>query len=116
MSDVIRIEKLKRTAMVSIYGGVAYVAGMCGTKDDPIRDQVRVALEKVDRWLASAGTDKSRILSATVWLSKLEHFDAMNEVWEAWIDPENPPSRATGIAAPAGEGLDVEVIVSAAVA
>lgn len=115
MSSVTRIEKLKRTSMVSIYEGVAHVAGMCGHAHEPIRNQVRVALEKVDRWLAEAGTDKSRLLRATIWISKLEHFAPMNEVWEAWIDPASPPSRATGIVSPAGEGLDVEIIVTAAV-
>lgn len=115
MTEITRVEKLKRTSMVSVHNGVAHVAGMCGTAGDPIRDQVRVALEKVDRWLAAAGTDKSKILRANVWISKMEHFDPMNEIWEAWIDPENPPSRATGIIAPAGEGYDVEIIVTAAI-
>lgn len=115
MMTVTRIGKLKRTSMVSVHDGVAHVAGMCGNAGDPIRDQVRVALEKVDRWLAEAGTDRSNLLRATIWLSALEHFEPMNEVWEAWIDPENPPSRATGIVPPAGAGLDVEIIVTAAV-
>lgn len=115
MTDVIRIEKLKRTSMVSIHAGVAHVAGMCGDRDAPIADQTRVALEKVDRWLAAAGTDKSRILRATVWLSDVAHFEPMNAVWEAWVDPDNPPSRAAGIVPPAAPGYDVEIIVTAAI-
>ncbi|KXO75877.1 RidA family protein [Brucella anthropi] len=115
MVDVVRIERLKRTSMVSIHNGIAYVAGMCGNKGETIQDQTRVALEKVDRWLKEAGTDRSRILRATVWISDQKHFDAMNEVWEQWVDPENQPSRAAGVVPPAAEGYDVEIIVTAAI-
>ena len=115
MTEVVRIERLKRTSMVSIHNGIAYVAGMCGNAGDSIQDQTRVCLQKVDRWLAEAGTDKSKILRAEIWLSDKSQFDAMNEVWEEWVDPENQPSRAAGIAPPAAEGYDVEIIVTAAI-
>lgn len=115
MTEVIRIERLKRTSMVSIHNGIAYVAGMCGNKGDSIQEQTRVTLEKVDRWLKEAGTDKSKILRATVWISDQAHFAAMNEVWEQWVDPENQPSRAAGVVPPAAEGYDVEIIVTAAI-
>lgn len=115
MADVVRIERLKRTSMVSIHNGIAYVAGMCGNQGESIQDQTRATLQKVDRWLKEAGTDKSKILRATVWISDQKHFDAMNEVWEEWVDPENQPSRAAGVATPAAQGYDVEIIVTAAI-
>ncbi|GHF68918.1 RidA family protein [Seohaeicola zhoushanensis] len=115
MTEVTRIEKLKRTSMVSIHDGVAHVAGMCGNPGESIQEQTRVALAKVDKWLAAAGTDKSKILRATVWVADRSHFAPMNEVWEEWVDAENPPSRAAGVVPPAAEGYDVEIIVTAAI-
>lgn len=115
MTDVARIERLKRTSMVSVHNGIAYVAGMCGNQGDTIQEQTRVALAKVDRWLKEANTDKSKILRADVWISEQKHFDAMNEVWEEWVDSENQPSRAAGVVQPAAPGLDVEIIVTAAI-
>ena len=115
MTDVTRIGKLKRTSMVSIHNGLAHVAGMCGNKGESIQDQTRVALEKVDHWLGEAGTDKSKVLRATVWISDHAHFGPMNEVWEEWVDAENPPSRAAGVVCPAVQGLEVEISVTAAI-
>ncbi|MBV5262686.1 RidA family protein [Pinisolibacter aquiterrae] len=109
-----RLELLKRTSMVSIHRDTVYVAGQCGSVGDDIRTQTRTALAKVERWLEAAGSDKSKLLQATIWLADMADFDAMNEVWEAWIDPANPPCRATGVVRPAVAGLDVEVIVVAA--
>ena len=67
------------------------------------------------RLLALAGSDKSRILQATIWLADMADFQAMNPVWEAWIDPANPPTRATGEARLAAPGLKFEVIIVAAI-
>ena len=110
-----RLEILKRTSMATIHGNTVYIAGQCGTAGEDIRSQTRTALAKVERWLAASGSDKSKLLQTTIWLSRMEDFAAMNEVWEQWIDPANPPSRATGIVQPAVPGLDIEVIAVAAV-
>mgnify|MGYP001088124447 CR=1 FL=1 len=76
--------------------------------------QTRAALASVDRLLALAGSDKSRILSTTIWLADMADFAAMNSVWDAWVDKANPPARATGEAKLAAPKYRVEVIVVAA--
>ncbi len=78
--------------------------------------QTREALAEIDRVLALAGTDKSRLLSATVWLADMADYDAMNRAWDDWVDKENAPARATGQVPLAREKYRVEITVSAAVA
>ena len=69
----------------------------------------------IDALLAQAGTDKSKILMATIWLADIADFEAMNAVWDAWVDPANPPARATSEARLATPDYLVEIIVVAAV-
>ena len=76
-------------------GSFIYIAGAIG--DDTSLDiagQTRQALADVDRYLALCGSDKSKILSATIWVADIGLRDAFNEVWMAWIDPQNLPARA----------------------
>ncbi|WP_322999455.1 RidA family protein [Castellaniella sp.] len=108
-----RIEPGKRMSGAVVHGNTVYLAGQTGTGDD-VQAQARSALAKVDELLAKAGSDKSKILQATIWLRDMADFDAMNPVWEAWIDPANPPARATGEARLAGPNLKFEVIIVAA--
>jgi enamine deaminase RidA (YjgF/YER057c/UK114 family) len=70
-------------------------------------------LQRIDDLLAAAGTDKSRLLSATVYLSDIRHFDEMNTAWEAWIDKTNLPTRATVEARLAAPDILVEIVVIA---
>ena len=74
----------------------------------------RVVLEQVDRLLAEAGTDKTRILSAQIWLADMADFAEMNAVWDAWVPQGHTPARATGEAKLATPDYKVEVIVVAA--
>ena len=74
------------------HAGLVYLAGQVA--DDPEADvptQTRQILAKVDRLLGECGTDKSRLLWAQLWVTDMRNFAAMNEVWDAWIDPANPP-------------------------
>ena len=61
-----------------------------------ITTQTLDALSEAERLLTLAGSDKSHMLSATIWLASMDDFEAMNVVWDAWIDPANPPARACG--------------------
>ena len=72
-------------------------------------------LAAIDSVLAKLGTDKSRLLSATVYLSNIGNFAAMNEAWDAWVSPGNPPARATVEARLASPDILVEIVVTAAV-
>ena len=73
----------------------------------------RVVLEQVDRLLAEAGTDKTRIVSAQVWLADMADFAEMNAVWDQWVPQGHTPARATGEAKLATPDYKVEVIVTA---
>jgi enamine deaminase RidA (YjgF/YER057c/UK114 family) len=92
---------------------------LCGVTADPahlgdIKDQTKQVLERIDRLLARAGTDKSKLLSAQVWLTDMAHFEAHNAAWNAWVDPKNPPVRACLHSSQLWlPGLLVEIMVTA---
>jgi len=76
------------------HGDMVYV---CGTLPDPVGDiaaQTKQVLERIDEALKFAGTDRSKLLTAQVWLADMRMFEAHNAVWNAWVDPQNPPVRA----------------------
>jgi enamine deaminase RidA (YjgF/YER057c/UK114 family) len=98
-----------------IHNDCVYLAGQVGAPGKSVAEQTRVVLQQIDELLAEAGSDKSKILSATIWLADIADFEAMNAVWEAWIDRGNPPARATGQVALAAPEFKVEIIVVAAV-
>lgn len=82
-------------SLASIHDNVVY---LCGITADPaklgdIKDQTRQTLDRIDRLLDKAGTNKSKLLSAQVWLTDMAHFADHNSVWNAWVDPKNPPVR-----------------------
>jgi enamine deaminase RidA (YjgF/YER057c/UK114 family) len=77
--------------------------------------QTQAVLVQIERLLAAAGSDKSQILSATIWLADMTDFPEINRVWDAWVDRENPPARATGESRLAAPQYKVEIIVVAAV-
>ncbi len=100
-----------------IHGNTVYLAGQVA--DDPVpsvAEQTRQVLARIDRLLAEAGTDKSRLLSANVWLADISRFDEMNAVWDAWVAPGDTPARATVQSALARPANLVEIMVIAAVA
>jgi enamine deaminase RidA (YjgF/YER057c/UK114 family) len=110
-----RINPGPRFCAAVVHDNTVYVAGQ--TASDPsadVRGQTEQVLQKIDDLLASAGTDKSRLLSATVYLSDIRYFDEMNAVWEAWVDKDNKPTRATVEAKLASPQLLVEIVVTAA--
>jgi enamine deaminase RidA (YjgF/YER057c/UK114 family) len=112
------IERIKvgpRMSQVVIHGDTVYLAGQVA--DDPNADvagQTRQILAKIDRLLAEAGTDKSKVLSANVWLSDISTFEQMNAIWDEWVTPGQPPARATVESRLAGPEFKVEIMVVAA--
>lgn len=109
-----RIEPGKRMSQAVMHGNTIYLAGQVGTEGASVMVQSQTALAEVDRLLALAGSDKSHILQIIVWLANMDDFAEMNAVYDAWIDPENPPVRAAGEARLATDGYRVEFIVTAA--
>lgn len=113
MTTITRIESGPRMSQAVVHGDTVYLAGQVGEGED-VAAQTRHALSEVDRLLAAAGSNKSRILSTTIWLADMADFAAMNSVWDTWVDKANPPARATGEAKLAAPKYKVEIIVVAA--
>ena len=114
MADIKRIECGNRMSMAVVHNGIAYLAGQVGNPGESVAEQTREVLAQVDRLLAEAGTDKTRILYAQIWLADMADFAEMNAVWDAWVPQGNAPARATGEARLATPDYKVEVIVTAA--
>jgi len=117
MTDIVRIETGKRRSRAVVYNGMIFVGGM--TADDrsqDIKGQTAQTLARIEKFLADAGTDKSRLLTAQIWIKDLARdFDGMNEVWNAWTAPNSAPTRATAQCEMGAADVLVEIIVTAAV-
>ena len=90
---------------------------LCGITADPVGDiaiQTKQVLERIDSLLQQAGTDKSKLLTAQVWLSDMRFFRQHNLAWNEWVDRDNPPARACVQAELFDPGLLVEIMVTAA--
>jgi enamine deaminase RidA (YjgF/YER057c/UK114 family) len=114
MTPVTRIGTGPRMSEAVIHNGIVYLAGQVGTPGDDVTAQTKTCLAEVDRILALAGTNKTRILSAQVWLADAGTVAQMNAVWDAWVPPGNAPARATGESKLVAPDYLVEVIVVAA--
>jgi len=115
MQEVERVNVETRLSDMAIFNGVAYLAGQ--VPHDPRQDiqgQTAQVLAAIDRLLATAGTDKSRILMAQIFLANMKEFDGMNKAWDAWVAPGNAPPRATVEARLANPDFKVEIVVTAA--
>jgi enamine deaminase RidA (YjgF/YER057c/UK114 family) len=113
--SITRFESGKRMSQAVVHGNTVYVAGQVAADyDGTIEKQTAEALAAVERLLAQAGSSKSRLLSVQVVLNNIADFAAMNTVYDAWIDPANPPARACIEARLAHPALKVEVIAVAA--
>lgn len=110
-----RVNSGARMSSAVVHGDTVYLAGLTAddTKAD-VKGQTAQILAKVDKFLAEAGTDKSKILSANIWLTDITTWSQMNEVWDAWISPGNAPARATVEAKLANPALSVEIMIQAA--
>jgi enamine deaminase RidA (YjgF/YER057c/UK114 family) len=113
--NIERFQPNNRMSQAVVHGGVVQLAGQVAGEAEGVTAQTEAILAKIDRLLAEVGSSKSQLLSAQIILADITDFDAMNAVWEGWIDPANPPARATIGAALALPEFRVEIIVSAAV-
>ncbi len=99
---------------IMIHNDTIYLAGQVGNPGDGVAEQTKTSLKCVESLLNEAGSDKTRILQATIWLDNMADFAEMNEIWDAWITPGTAPTRACGEAKLATPEYKVEVIVVAA--
>lgn len=109
-----RIEVGPRMSEVVIHGNTVYLSGQVGNPGGSVFQQTQDVCAEIDAALAKAGTNKSKILQAIIWLADMADFGEMNKAWEAWVDPANTPARATGEAKLASPDYKVEIIITAA--
>jgi len=105
-----------RMSKVVVHGNTVYLAGIVA--DNPkvktVTEQTKDILKQIDNFLAKAGTDKTKLLSANIWIADMANFAEMNAVWDAWVSPGNTPARATVEAKLAAPDYKVEIMVVAA--
>ena len=114
MSTITRLHPARRYSDAAIHNGTIYLAGQVA--DDASQDiagQTTQVLAAIDRLLAEAGSDKSRLLMVQIFLADMADFDGMNSVWDAWVSPQSPP-RATVQARLAKADWRIEIVVTAA--
>ena len=98
-----------------VHGETVYLAGQVARDGSTtVKAQTEQILRQIDELLRAAGTDKSKLLSTTIYLASIATFDEMNAVWDAWVDPRNTPARATVEAKLAAPNYLVEIMVIAA--
>lgn len=109
-----RIENNKRLSQAVGYGNIVYLAGQVANKPVPdAKAQTVDILKKIDTLLAKLNSNKSCLLTAQVFVSDIRHYDAMNAAWDAWVDKNNAPARATIEARLAKPEYWVEIMVTA---
>ncbi len=116
MTDIRRIDPGPRMSEAVVRGNRIYCSGMIPEDTSlDITGQVKQALFEIDSLLAKGGSDKTRILTATIWLADIGDFAAMNAVWDAWVVPGQTPARATVQASMNDPKMKVEIMVVAAI-
>jgi enamine deaminase RidA (YjgF/YER057c/UK114 family) len=119
MPDIRRIERTQppgpRMSRAVVRGDTVYLAGLTASDTaQDVKGQTKQILDKIDGYLKEAGTSKSNLLSANLWIKDMALFAYMNSVWNAWVDPENPPARACVRADMARPEVLIEIMVTAA--
>jgi enamine deaminase RidA (YjgF/YER057c/UK114 family) len=115
MTHITRIDSNERLSRVVIHGDTIYIAGITASVKGDIVAQTRDVLQKIDGYLATAGSDKRHLLSVQIWLKDITaDFAGMNSVWAEWAPKDALPTRATGEVHLASPDLLVEIIVTAA--
>ena len=116
MPNITRHHTNDRMSQLVIHNGIAYLAGQVGTQGASVTEQTNDILAKIDALLTEAGTDKTNLLTAQIWLSDINsQFAEMNAAWDAWVPKGHAPARWTGEAKLATPEFYVEIIVTAAI-
>jgi enamine deaminase RidA (YjgF/YER057c/UK114 family) len=111
-----RIGAGNRMSDAVIHGDKIYLSGYVAEKTvgKSVKEQTKDILDQIDETLKEAGTDKSKVIKANIWLTDIKSWAEMNEAWDAWVVAGQAPARATVEAKLAAPGLDVEIMVEAA--
>jgi enamine deaminase RidA (YjgF/YER057c/UK114 family) len=116
MPDIRRLHPSARSSGVNIHGDTIYLSGQVAdrAKGASVAEQTRDILARIDELLAEAGSNKSKLLMATIWLADMNTFEEMNSVWDAWVAKGSAPGRATAECKLAFPHFAVEICVIAA--
>ena len=115
MSNLEHLHTNQRMSQAVIHGDTVYLAGQVAADTSAdVTGQTQQILTAIDRLLAEAGSDKTRILMATIWLSDIASFGEMNEIWDAWVPAGCGPARACVESRLASPAYKVEIRVVAA--
>jgi enamine deaminase RidA (YjgF/YER057c/UK114 family) len=116
MPAIQRVHPAPRSTQINIHGDTIYLSGQVAdrAKGAAVAEQTRDILDRIDELLAEAGSDKSKLLSAIVFLADISTFDEMNSVWDSWVAKGNAPGRATVEGKLAFAHFSVEICVIAA--
>jgi enamine deaminase RidA (YjgF/YER057c/UK114 family) len=116
MAEIKRHSSNAHLSQLVIHGNIAYLAGIVADDlDSDAKGQTRQILDKIDRLLATAGTDKSKLLSAVIWVKEIRYREDMNTVWIPWLAKGQQPARACVEATLANPKALVEIMVQAAI-
>ncbi len=112
-----RIKVGARMSQAVVHGNVVYTAGQVALNaaGEDAAAQTKDILESIDALLTEAGTDKTKLLTANIWLADMDDFKAMNSIWDEWVAENNTPTRACVESKLAAPQFNVEIAVTAAV-
>src|SRR5258708_39048449 len=111
MTSIERFGMGPRMSQAVVHNGVVYLAGQVAAdaQGAPVKEQTKNILERIDKLLAAAGTDKTKLLSVTIWPADMRSFEDMNSAWDKWIPAAATPTRATVDAKLASPAYAVEI-------
>lgn len=92
--SILRLRQSHRMSQASVAAGLVALSGQVSTQGTTVTEQTRDILATIDALLSAAGSDKTKILYATIWLADMSTYDSFNAVWDTWITPGQAPSRA----------------------
>ena len=112
-----RIGAGNRMSDAVIHGNMIYLSGYVAEKTagKSVKEQTQDILDQIDATLKEAGSDKTKVIKANIWLTDIKTWAQMNEAWDAWVVPGQAPARATVESKLAAPGLDVEIMIEAAI-
>ncbi|WP_454683843.1 RidA family protein [Ancylobacter moscoviensis] len=115
-NSIQRFDSNGRLSRVVVHNGMVYMSGVTAKVKTPdVAAQTADVLAQIDAHLAQVGSDKSRLLRVNIWLHDMAHFEAMNRVWDAWVEAGNEPARATVESRLAGAGANLVEMMATAV-
>ncbi len=115
-APITRFDTAARYSEMVVHNGTIYLAGQVPTVDGDAEAQTASVLAQVDALLARAGSDKTRVLSATIYLTTIDHYAGMNAAWEKWMPAGHAPARATVanvVLAKPNWGVEIQITAAA---